>query len=68
MDASSLEGFLLPTNSSFFGKTLYCPPIVNSPNGKPQTIRNDNTITIEKTPAPITAIMVNLQIPIPRSI
>lgn len=53
---------------SFLGKTLYCPPIVNSPNGKPQTIRNDNTITIEKTPAPIIAIMVNLQIPILRSI
>ena len=53
---------------SFLGKTLYRPPIVNSPNGKPQTIRNDNTITIEKTPAPIIAIMVNLQIPILRSI
>lgn len=44
------------------------PPIVNSPNGKPQTIRNDNTITIEKTPAPIIATIVNLQIPIFRSI
>ena len=27
MDASSLEGFLLPTNSSFLGKTLYCLPL-----------------------------------------
>lgn len=45
---------------NFFGKTLYCPPIVNSPNGKPQIIRNDNTLTIEKTLAPIIAIIVNL--------
>ena len=40
---------------SFLGKTLYCPPIVNSPNGKPQIIRNDNTITIENAAAPIMA-------------
>lgn len=42
------------------GKTLYCPPIVNSPNGNPQMIRNDNIITIEKDPAPIIDIIINL--------
>lgn len=44
---------------SFLGKTLYCPPIVSSPNGKPQIIRNDNIITIEKTLAPIIAVIAN---------
>lgn len=46
---------------NFFGKTLYDPPIVNSPNGKPQIMRNDNTITIEKALAPIIDIIANLQ-------
>ena len=50
------------TNSilNFFGKTLYCPPIVNSPNGNPQIISIDNIITIEKVHAPIIDIIMNL--------
>lgn len=51
---------VIKTILSFLGKTLYCPPIVNSPNGNPQIIRNDNIITIEKTLAPIIAPIVNL--------
>ena len=45
----------------FFGKTLYCPPIVSSPNGNPQIINTDNTITIEKAQAPIIGIITSLQ-------
>lgn len=45
---------------NFLGKTLYCPPIVNSPNGNPQIMRNDSIITIEKTLAPIIAVIINL--------
>lgn len=44
---------------SFLGKTLYFPPIVSSPSGKPQMMRNDNTIMNEKTLAPRMAIMVD---------
>ena len=40
------------------GKTLYCPPIVNSPNGNPHIISIDMIITIEKTPAPIKDIII----------
>ena len=40
------------------GKTLYCPPIVNSPNGNPHIISIDMIITIEKTPAPIIDITI----------
>ncbi len=42
---------------NFFGKTLYCPPIVNSPKGKPQIKRIDITITIKKALTPIIAII-----------
>lgn len=45
------------TNLSFLGKTLYRPPIVSSPNGKPHIISMDNTITTENAPAPIIAII-----------
>lgn len=40
---------------NFFGKILYCPPIVNSPKGKPQIMRIDNVITANKILAPIIA-------------
>ena len=40
---------------NFFGKILYCPPIVNSPKGKPQIMRIDNVITANKTLAPLIA-------------
>lgn len=41
---------------NFFGKTLYYPPIVNSPKGTPQIKRTDIIITIKKVLAPIIAI------------
>lgn len=40
---------------NFWGKTLYWPPIVNSPNGKPHIIKTDNMITTENVIAPIIA-------------
>lgn len=43
--------------SNFLGKTLYCPPIVNSPNGNPKMIRIDKKIMNEKTLAPTIAAM-----------
>lgn len=49
------------TALNFLGKTLYCPHIVNSPNGNPQIIRIDSTITIAKVLAPIIAIIINLR-------
>lgn len=39
---------------SFLGKILYCPPIVSSPNGNPQIISIESTITIENVLAPNT--------------
>lgn len=41
---------------NFFEKTLYYPPIVNSPKGTPQIKRTDIIITIKKVLAPIIAI------------
>ena len=32
---------------NFWGKTLYCPPIVNSPNGNPQRIKIDNSTKLK---------------------
>lgn len=43
------------TSLNFLGKTLYRPPSVSSPNGKPHIIKTDNIITTEKAIAPIIA-------------
>lgn len=40
---------------SFLGKTLCCPPIVSSPNGKPHMMSIDNAITSENAVAPMMA-------------
>ena len=47
------------TSLNFLGKTLYCPPIVNSPNGNPHIIKTDNMITTENVIAPIIATIIS---------
>lgn len=44
---------------NFLGNTLYCPPIVNSPNGNPKISNSDNIITISKPQVPIIAVIVS---------
>ena len=49
---------VISTTLSFFGKTLYWPPIVSSPNGRPKIRRIDSIITIERRDAPRSGIIV----------
>lgn len=43
---------------NFFGKTLSCPPIINSPNGKPQMARIVIASMHRKKIAPVIAITI----------